>query len=320
MKKINLIPLLLFICLMACKQDTRSFHIKALEHSIQETQSFLQVKGKMAYWELEDKWLDPMTAGKGEVWLPKAQSVRNISIKAIAYLDSLRNEIVVKHKKPVTLFEPSREEPYFKVLRRLSGYKEAMLAAIDTAGFSENPVLADKLLKDQKKFRAVAPLIKADPGMSETAQIIFEAVNWHSSHFKNVTPDVAVVMLDKLKRDVQLTAIGLIEYLNNEVGVSCNLLKYIRHVEVVNVKKVHVGQSFTITALAGCFLNYERKPRIYIGDSLLLFKYNRLVAYKFKAPGKSGIYHLPVRFEYVERGSIQNAVKNVEYTVVPSGR
>jgi hypothetical protein len=94
MKKNLLFILLPLFFLVACNSysdHTEQFRI--LSESLTKSGGIIRDNNQLLYMTFEQKRLDPQTAGKVQIWYPKAMQLKKLAIAMTAYVDQLKTTL-----------------------------------------------------------------------------------------------------------------------------------------------------------------------------------------------------------------------------------
>jgi hypothetical protein len=319
MKTPLIIPaVIIIVLLVGCRPEENPEQLKMVNQALEYANGVIQDENHIVYNELIEKQKDPQTASSAEIWVPKANQIRqyadsikaqieNIKSDLLAQTDSLKRDYV-----DLTRDLHSVDGIGYRLVNKLADFKDSSRAAIYSGADSISQPFIKKdlgiLFKSSPLLRGYGDSLSADQ-RSEYKR------KWLEASFGRSSALMAMIMLNKIQSDVLAAERMLIEYCRNKIPTPCFSYDRFKAIGALSSAYVKAGQSIEVTAGVGSFTAYA-KPRITIDGKEIKLDQDAVAVYKFVATGKPGKHWVPVTIEFSKRdGSRETVWKRCEYVI-----
>lgn len=266
MKKVLPVILVLLMATGACNSNNNKQSIKALSKSLVLANMSITENNQMLLSSLEEKAKDPQTRALASIWAPKALAIKNKAVITFQYVEEVKNQV--------------------------RSLKEG-----DVSGAGNNPAHQALLNKDRGIFKkAIGLRFKTIKDSTSDEQVV--ASDWMKCNLANVTPALAMAMLDKLQNDVLVTENTLLEYCNNHSVSSIQHYETFKPLISMNRSYVKSGQTIEVTAGVVLCRNLAI-PHITIDGKPVKADEDGVAVWKFNAKTKPGKYKVVVAIEHL---------------------
>jgi len=282
---------------------------KTVNRSLTNTNSAINESTGTIMASLQDKTTEAASREKAMVWLPKAQSVVDITKSMNDYIESLKSEIMKEAG-----FDPAKNKD--------SSYKidNLDIATRILVEKGKGKELRARLEKYKTDLLAVDPQIAAEFGKS--LQIDLSAPpsqdksnkTWEQSYFHMVPTVAAVTMLSKFQNDVKTSENKVVAFCHEQVGKV--VVRYDAFAAIVGQSSNYImpGQDIEINAGVGAF-SKAAAPVITINGQNAPLGAEGQASLKVSGGGL-GKHSVPVVIRFKDQdGKDQVVNKTVEYTV-----
>lgn len=306
---------------------------KTVDASIANSNKVIDSKNALTYKSFEEKAKDPQTAEKTAKWKPKADKVKDLSGKLVAYIENLKLELKKEsgleirdgHETfaesnldaSVRLMDKRGEGP--KLYNMLGDYKKQVLALLDPAEFANEPNIAENIKKAKADFDRSLPINQNVPKGQEGKEYPNNAEGWIQSYF-HMTPTIAsLTILSKFQNDVKNAESQLVDYFHSKVGEVAIVYDKFQAIASANTSYAFPGDEIQITAGVGAFSEAAR-PTITIGGQNVPLGADGAALWKTTANGV-GKKVVDVVIEFAKPdGTKERVSKKIEYEVAaPAG-
>lgn len=313
MKMIFPFAIALTVVSTSCNNGYNPEVIEAIHQSLSQSNELTNHRSSTVLRSLEAKMHEPGQQAKAAIWLPKALAVKELTTAVTQYIDSLKQQLTTYRLEDKTAVNQLFEKEGHRLFSKLLAYRQALPRVVDTREFSENPRWQEVLETDMKNFRRmISTYFEMGP---DTA--IVDNDTLVATYLNNNTPLLAQAVMTRLKNDLSLAELMMIDYYNNQIG-DCCFFWYDRFqiISLLNCYQVKAGQSLEINAGVGDFSINKARPVVKIDNHELTSTPEGTFVYTFKATGKPGIYCIPVSMQYNKPDGAK-AVFNqqLEYTI-----
>ncbi len=282
-----LAPLLFFSLLIAScshKSDSDEAVVQAMKESFESSNRSINRSTEVILENLEEKTTEFATMDRASIWFAKATKISKLSSEAFNYIEALKKLKEITTEKAVELYT------------WLGKYKEDILS-IDSSIRSEF----------DKGFYLITNRFDT---IKSTAKKFFEIF------FRNTSPTLTTLMLDKLQNNIKVMENKIVTYCHHKIG-NTGGGGFNSYATIVGQSSSYVkaGQEVKILAGIGAF-SKAAMPKIIINGKLVELGDDGLASYKFKAATKPGKHIVPVIIDYTnEFGKNEVRQVNVQYTV-----
>lgn len=309
------------LLLAACRQQENTNRLKEISDGFVKANNAIYDKNRLVYEELEEKSKDPRTHNLALIWLPRAKVIFRQASKTKAYIDSLKDEIIIrsdsckKSDEGIVQHLMEISGKGVELFNRLALFKDSLRVVFRTDEFIGNQFLIAALQHDSIGFHKFIPLLsrqyislRSDGGR--------KSKEWTSDKFYNSSPSMAIAILNKIQSDVILTENFLVEYCNYQVIDNfCGYFKF-EAIGSISSRYVKSGDTVDVTAGVGKFDNIMR-PRITIDGIVQRLNSKKVSVHTFIAKGRPGKRTIPVTIEYIESdGTRETVTKEISYYIV----
>lgn len=307
-KMINIMYLVLtaLLALNVSSEILNAF--KTVNRSLESTNTTVNRSTETIIKSLKEKALQPETAERANMWLPKAEKVVEISKKIVDYITGLKNKILTAAGGSTT--DPNKQ------------FKEDNLDIVTKIMVKEGEGNKLKALLEAytKDIKGVDP--KIDSAFSQAFVDISNPPGrdgktkaWDIAYF-NMVPTVAgLTILSKFQNDIKTAENKVVAFCHNQVGTVEVVFDSYAAIVGQNSNYLMPGQELEIKAGVGAF-SKAAKPKIFIGGTGVEIGEEGFALYKTTAGGV-GNRSIPVKIVYFNQTTGKEEVKevNVEYTV-----
>jgi hypothetical protein len=299
---------------IACKNGDNLEIIGAINTAFEEANTITANGNKLVYRRMDDKRRNSMGRAKGQVWVPKALRIKELSADVCRYIDGLKQQLQVMEENNNSDIRNLLDKNGHHLYQALVAYQQDILN-FDMKEFADTPWFMAWLEKDRKTlFKEIARSVETINDSAEGTLLSENA--WMVNNFANTTKQLAIIVLNKLKNDVLSSERVMIEYFNNMFTDSFCGYYDIMAIALLNSAHIKARERLELTAGVGYFRFSEAYPRITINDSDVLTDHSDMAVYKLKVNGHPGKYTIPVTIEYyISRNKIATFTKQLEYTI-----
>lgn len=279
------LSVLLFLSSCSGKSDNNKDVIKALQESMENSNTSINMSSAEILQSLGEKSRDYATKERAGIWLPKAQEIQKLSENIFNYIEGFKKTSKVSVETTNELFA------------RLIKYREDILA-VDSSiryDFDKNIILVTKTFDTAKQTEN----------------------DFHNTFFRNSTLLATSAMLAKLQNNIKIIENKTIAYCHNKIGSLDGEGYFSSFSTIVGQSSSYVKarEAIEITAGVGSF-SRAAQPKIAIKGIPIIVNYNGIGHFKFKASNKPGKHFVPVKIEFTSQDGINETHEfTVEYTV-----
>jgi len=308
-KMINMMYLVLtaLLALNVSSEILNAF--KTVNKSLENTNNTVNNSTMSIMTSLEQKSKDPVTAVKGQVWLPKAQQVQNYSKTLFTYIQGLKDQILTESGGSTTDPDKKFKEDNLDIatrllvekgkgkelLQKLSEYKTNILKKIDP--------------KIDSAFSSALPIDLNIPSSRSKA-----GKTWEGAYFHMVPTVAALTILSKFQNDVKTSENRVVAFCHEQVGKVEIIFDAFEAIVGQSTKYAMPGQEIEITAGLGAF-SKSKLPDVVIGGSKITLNEKGMAVHKVPS-GAIGEHSIPVRVSFTDQdGKPQERAFDVKYTV-----
>ncbi len=307
-KMINMMYLVLtaLLALNVSSEILNAF--KTVNNSLQNTNATIDKSTVTIMASLKQKMTDPTTAEKAKFWYPKAEMVQNYAKSIYSYIQSLKDDILVKAGG-----DPNNDEKHYKE-------DNLDIATRKMVDKGEGKVLLQKLAEFKKNVLSVDPSIDSAFGTNLPIDLNVPKTSnksnktWEAVYFHMVPTVAALTILSKFQNDVRTSENRVVSFCHNKVGEV--VVRFDTYAAIVGQNSTYLmpGQELEITAGVGAF-SKSATPTITIGGQSVTVGAEGTAIQKLTG-GAIGNHSVPVKISYVDQdGKAQVIEKEVEYTV-----
>lgn len=306
---------------------------KTVDASIANSNKVIDSKNALTYNSFELKVKDEKTREKAMKWKPKADKVKELSSKLVAYIETLKLELKKEsgleirdgHETfaesnldaSVRLMDKRGEGP--KLYKMLGDYKKDVLSLLNPAEFAAEPSVAEDLKRAKAEYERSLPINLAVPKGQEGKEYPNTAEGWIQSYF-HMTPTIAsLTILSKFQNDVKNAESQLVDYFHSKVGEVAIVYDKFQAIASANTSYAFPGDEIQIMAGVGAF-SEAAKPTVTIGGQNVPLGADGAALWKTTANGV-GKKVVDVVIEFAKPdGTKERVSKKIEYEVAaPAG-
>ncbi len=279
------LAMMLFFSACTGKSDNNKAVIKALQESLESSNTAINVSSTDILHSLDEKSRDYSTKERADVWLPKAQHIQKLSEEIFNYVEGLKKANNIKIKTANELFA------------KLMRHKEDILA-VDSSimyEFAKNIILISRSFDTTKQT----------------------GNDFYNTFFRNSAALSTSAMLTKLQNNIKIIENKTITYCHNKIGVTDGdgFFDSFSAIAALSSSYVKAGEAIEITA-GICSFSTRESPVITINRKNISLRETGEAIYSFKASNKPGKHFVLVRIDYFDQnGNKQYITKQLEYTV-----
>jgi gliding motility-associated protein GldM len=282
---------------------------KTVNKSLENTNTTVNKSTETLMKSLEEKLKDPSSATRAQIWLPKAQQVRDLTKPVFEYIQNLKDKILRgadgDPKDPDKKFKDGDLEVTTRIMiekgegkklqQMLKDYRDAILKvdpSIDSAFRTSLPINLDKPKSDNRAGKT-----------------------WEGAYFHMVPAIAGLTILSKFQNDVKTTENRVVQHCHNKVGEVSVVFDSYGAIVGQSSNYLMPGQDIEINAGVGAF-SKKAQPTIVIGGSTVAIGEDG-AAHTKMAGGGIGEHSIPVSVTFVnqETGKPQTITQLVKYTV-----
>jgi gliding motility-associated protein GldM len=257
---------------------------------------------------LEDKKLDPKTAEKAAIWLPKAQDVQRYSKAAYDYIQAIKDDIIKRGGGDVD--KNSFKADNLDIATRLmidKGKGKELLKQL--ADFKEN-ILKKVDPSIDSAFATTLPINLETPRTQSKSNS-----TWERAYFHMVPTVAALTILSKFQNDIKTSENKIVEFCHNKVGAVIVRFDTYNAFAATNTSYIMPGDEMEVMAGVGAF-SKAALPEITIDGSPEQITADGAAHRKVRASDALGKHTIMVNIKYKDQdGKDQTVSKPIEYTV-----
>jgi hypothetical protein len=314
MKIILPVTVFLLITAVACNSHNNQQSINILSKSLERVNLLITENNHIILAALEEKTKDPQTRLRAVIWAPKALVIKEKSAVLFQYIDDLKKQVTLLKEDDISGAGRVLDKEANILFDKLLTFGHDVIEALDTQSSPDNPAYQAQLNKEIKAF-------KKDIGLrfktvKDSASDKAVAVSdWTEHNIGNVTPALALAMLNKLQNDVLVTENLLLEYCNNSSVMLVDYYETVKPLISMNRSYVKSGQSIEVYAGVALFRS-SADPHITIDGKPVKADEDGVATWSFTAKTKPGKYKVPVTIEYLKPDGTRIKInKKIKYTV-----
>ena len=308
---------------------------KTVNRSIERSNTVVDEKNNITYTAFTRELTDPQTAALAKIWAPPALKVKAMSATITAYLDSLKEKLIMNSnpqmKDGKRDFTDGNLDAATRIFDRegqgkilydsLIKFRQDLLNVLDPANYG--PEVSDKIKADlkaqQAEFAKRLPIDTRIPQSQEGNELVGNdsAHNWTIRYF-HMTPTIAALtILSKFQSDVKNSESQVVDYLHKQIGEVKVVFDKFEPLISPNATYLMPGDELEVKAGIGAF-SAAAKPKIIINGQELPVGDDGTADFKTHVSNTGSVH---VRIEYTKPdGSIVPVDRDVKYTVgQPSG-
>ncbi|UAY53617.1 hypothetical protein [Ferruginibacter albus] len=297
-KSLFLILLIPVLGVLSCtnKNNNDLLVFEALNNTFINANKIIIEDNDELYQEYLNKTYDVISREKALLYLPTVDSVKKFSKSITGYLDDLAKTL--------------QSEAYIQV-----DHKQMLNANSFTVLFdrqNESAKLSEKLLKYRKQLLGLDSALTKEFSNNE----ILNSLNKDAGLISNVSPIVALAMINKLKYDCGIIENSFFKFYEYKTSVIVDYYLKTKAIAVVDNQYVKPGEEVTVTAGIGEF-NDAANPDIYINKQKIPLDQDGVAVCNFKAPVTTGKYIVPVKITYARPDGTKEVMElKEEYNVI----
>lgn len=310
-KMINLMYLVLtaLLALNVSSEILNAF--KTIDKSLLTANNTIDKKNQTLLASLLEKSKDPKTQELANIWLPKAEKVKQLSDDMFSYIENVKTQI--KNESGYDAATGNYSESDLDVPTKLLVDGKLGTELYNKLNNYKTSVLGIDPEVD-KQFQNSLPIDLSMPKVENKAN-----KTWQAAYF-SMTPSIAAItILSKFQNDVKNTESQVVEYCHNKIGEVKVVYDEFQALATSNAQYLLPGQEFTITAGVGAFSKNAR-PTVTIDGTPVALNENGLAEYK-TVSGSPGTYSKKVNISFLKPdGSTSTLTKVINYVVAaPTG-
>lgn len=280
-----LFAVMLFLSACSGKSDNNKEVIKALQESIENSNTSINVSSTDILHSLDEKTRDYATKERASIWLPKAQQIQKLSEEVFSYIEGLKKSIKINAETANELFA------------RLMKYKEDILAVDSSV-----------------RYEFARNIILISRSFDTTKQTVN---NFNNTFFRNSDPLLISAMLIRLQNSIRVIENRTITYCHSQIGQTDGdgFFDSFSAIAALSSSFVKAGDRIEVTAGMGSF-STQARPVITVNHQNVPLMETGAAVYSFKASNKPGKHFVPIKIDFYDQdGNKQYVRKQLEYTV-----
>jgi len=322
MKKALIIPAVIVVSLVGCRQQENANQLKAINECLQKTNAVIQYDNKLYYEAIKAKVKDPLTSRDGMVWEPRASMVKKHIDSITLLIENLKGELLKQSDSLRKANAPIVEQLYeingigYVLMNKLAAFKDSIPGIFRITDFSNEPYLVTNLKQDLGRILDTISLLPGYRGSLSVKQRSIYKKKWVEENFAGSNSLMAMIQLNKIKCEVLEAEMTLVGYCLDRIPAGfCGYARQPHPFAIINSSYVKSGQTVEITAgitqiVASC------QPRITINGKEIKVNSEDVAEYSFKATGKPGKHIIPVKLDFYRPDSTRlRMTKNIEYII-----
>lgn len=265
-----------FFSCESSKQEDKILLQQLSDQLDKSTESIKQVS-QTSLKSLDSKTFEPSMADKANLWLSKANQIRNLTLEISRYIDSLK--VNVKSSKAAINNN--------SISKRMTTYV-IEISSIDSG------------------------LTKV---FQEGISSLSDFHDSHTPPSTQTNPLVALSLLSRLENKISILESDLLKYCDLKVG-STAFIFYAR-VPLINQNRLYLKSNEELEINIGLgYLDYPSRSKIFVANDSLTRNENGFYTYKKKVDEKAGKHQIPIRFEYYDHNFVKKVInRTVIYNV-----